>query len=224
MHKTKSEVYLIHLVSIKTIQFDVVKVDKREKNKIKKTKPIRYFLGTPAFQCPEIANGEDTYHGFAVDIWSTGVTLYNLVTGRLPFEADNIYLLFQTIGKGIYKIPEGLDTQLTSLIVGILQFEPLSRLKIEQIKQHDWFRRRPVKTLDELSIPKKNLERFEQCTVFEYIAVLHQSVNPHEQQETVSMVDTMMVRTSQHIQPISEEPNSNVKSRHRDSVRLCSIC
>ena len=32
--------------------------------------------GSPAFQSPEIANGDDTFAGFKVDIWSSGVTLY----------------------------------------------------------------------------------------------------------------------------------------------------
>ncbi len=36
----------------------------------------RTSQGSPAFQPPEIANGEDTFQGFKVDIWSTGVTLY----------------------------------------------------------------------------------------------------------------------------------------------------
>lgn len=31
--------------------------------------------GSPAFQPPEIANGDETFAGFKVDIWSTGVTL-----------------------------------------------------------------------------------------------------------------------------------------------------
>lgn len=31
--------------------------------------------GSPAFQPPEIANGDDTFSGFKVDIWSSGVTL-----------------------------------------------------------------------------------------------------------------------------------------------------
>ena len=31
--------------------------------------------GSPAFQSPEIANGEDSFPGFKVDIWSAGVTL-----------------------------------------------------------------------------------------------------------------------------------------------------
>lgn len=32
--------------------------------------------GSPAFQPPEIANGDETFAGFKVDIWSSGVTLY----------------------------------------------------------------------------------------------------------------------------------------------------
>lgn len=31
--------------------------------------------GSPAFQPPEIANGCETFSGFKVDIWSSGVTL-----------------------------------------------------------------------------------------------------------------------------------------------------
>ncbi len=31
--------------------------------------------GSPAFQPPEIANGQETFLGFKVDIWSSGVTL-----------------------------------------------------------------------------------------------------------------------------------------------------
>ena len=31
--------------------------------------------GSPAFQPPEIANGEESFLGFKVDIWSSGVTL-----------------------------------------------------------------------------------------------------------------------------------------------------
>lgn len=32
--------------------------------------------GSPAFQPPEIANGAESFSGFKIDIWSSGVTLY----------------------------------------------------------------------------------------------------------------------------------------------------
>lgn len=65
--------------------------------------------GSPAFQPPEIANGCDTFHGFKVDVWSSGVTLYNISTGKYPFEGDNIYKLFENISKGEFSFPDNLD-------------------------------------------------------------------------------------------------------------------
>ena len=51
----------------------------------------RTSQGTPTFQPPEIANGQETFSGFKVDVWSTGVTLFNFVTGGYPFEGDTIF-------------------------------------------------------------------------------------------------------------------------------------
>jgi len=145
------------------------------------------FLGTPAFQCPEIANGEDTYSGFSIDIWSCGVTLYNLVTGLLPFEADNIYLLFQTIGKGVYTIPDDIEPHLTSLLHGLLHIDKNLRFTIEQIKQHDWFRRRPPRTFEFIPFPPSALTRFQTFTMYDYLTELHQTSTEnseeHQQQQ-----------------------------------------
>uniref|UniRef100_A0A8B9HFM2 non-specific serine/threonine protein kinase n=1 Tax=Astyanax mexicanus TaxID=7994 RepID=A0A8B9HFM2_ASTMX len=75
--------------------------------------------GSPAFQPPEIANGLDTFSGFKVDIWSAGVTLYNITTSLYPFEGDTIYKLFENIGKGDYTIPEECGPLLTDLLKGM---------------------------------------------------------------------------------------------------------
>uniref|UniRef100_A0A3B4FHS1 Serine/threonine-protein kinase STK11 n=1 Tax=Pundamilia nyererei TaxID=303518 RepID=A0A3B4FHS1_9CICH len=78
----------------------------------------RTSQGSPAFQPPEIANGLDTFSGFKVDIWSAGVTLYNITTSLYPFEGDNIYKLFENIGKGEYTIPEECGPLLSDLLRG----------------------------------------------------------------------------------------------------------
>ena len=44
---------------------------------------------------------------------------YNMTTGEYPFEGDNIYKLYENIGKGVFTIPEGVDTLLSSLLKGM---------------------------------------------------------------------------------------------------------
>uniref|UniRef100_A0A3Q3AAB2 Serine/threonine-protein kinase STK11 n=1 Tax=Kryptolebias marmoratus TaxID=37003 RepID=A0A3Q3AAB2_KRYMA len=80
----------------------------------------RTSQGSPAFQPPEIANGLDTFSGFKVDIWSAGVTLYNITTSLYPFEGDNIYKLFENIGKGDYTIPEECGPLLSDLLCAVV--------------------------------------------------------------------------------------------------------
>ncbi|XP_077088126.1 serine/threonine-protein kinase STK11 isoform X1 [Siphateles boraxobius] len=96
----------------------------------------RTSQGSPAFQPPEIANGLDTFSGFKVDIWSAGVTLYNLTTSLYPFEGDNIYKLFENIGKGDYSIPEDCGPLLSDLLRGMLEYDPVKRFSIQRIRQH----------------------------------------------------------------------------------------
>ncbi|KPJ13407.1 Calcium/calmodulin-dependent protein kinase kinase 2, partial [Papilio machaon] len=46
-------------------------------------------VGTPAFRAPEAFAPADKYIGEAADIWSLGVTLYAMVTGRVPWCGDS---------------------------------------------------------------------------------------------------------------------------------------
>ncbi|XP_012255968.1 serine/threonine-protein kinase STK11 isoform X1 [Athalia rosae] len=132
--------------------------------------------GSPAFQPPEIANGCDTFAGFKVDIWSSGVTLYNITTGEYPFEGDNIYKLYENIGKGEYKIPEAVDSSLRSLLEGMLQKEVDRRFTLQQIRQHSWTLWRPPKTLEEVPVPPLRGDEWHTMTVLPYLMEHHYGV------------------------------------------------
>jgi serine/threonine protein kinase len=57
--------------------------------------------GSPAYAAPELLGG-GYYSGPAVDVWSTGVLLYALLVGRLPFDSDNIGVLYKKIQVILY--------------------------------------------------------------------------------------------------------------------------
>jgi serine/threonine protein kinase len=49
-----------------------------------------FIIGTPSYLSPEQIKGEPIDH--RADIYSVGVTLFHMVTGRLPFIGENIFL------------------------------------------------------------------------------------------------------------------------------------
>ena len=64
-----------------------------------------------------MAQGANQFAGFKLDIWSSGITLYNFVTGIYPFEGETIFRLFENIAKGDFEVPRNdVDPLLETLI------------------------------------------------------------------------------------------------------------
>lgn len=57
------------------------------------------LLGTPSYMAPEQIGGDPDIDGRA-DLWSLAVMLYELLTGRLPFEATTLPALFFAVTMG----------------------------------------------------------------------------------------------------------------------------
>lgn len=94
--------------------------------------------GSPAFQAPEIATGAPGYSGRKVDVWALGVTVYFLLTGAIPFEADNLLVLFELIGKGEYKEPEGVSESCIDCISRMLTVDWGERASVSDLLKHPW--------------------------------------------------------------------------------------
>ncbi|KAK3087000.1 hypothetical protein FSP39_000216 [Pinctada imbricata] len=96
--------------------------------------------GCPAYVSPEILNANQTYSGRAADMWSLGVMLYTMLSGKYPFHDPDPTALFGKIRRGQYSIPPTLSAKAKCLIKNLLRREPLERLSAGDILQHPWIR------------------------------------------------------------------------------------
>ncbi|ERE72350.1 serine/threonine-protein kinase STK11 [Cricetulus griseus] len=176
----------------------------------------RTSQGSPAFQPPEIANGLDTFSGFKVDIWSAGVTLYNITTGLYPFEGDNIYKLFENIGRGDFTIPCDCGPPLSDLLRGMLEYEPAKRFSIRQIRQHSWFRKKHPLAEALVPIPPSpdTKDRWRSMTVVPYLEDLHGHADEDEDEDLFDIEDGI-IYTQDFTVPgqVLEEVGQNGQSR-----------
>ncbi|PZC79022.1 hypothetical protein B5X24_HaOG216973 [Helicoverpa armigera] len=132
--------------------------------------------GSPAFQPPEIANGAEQFSGVKVDIWSSGVTLYNMTTGRYPFEGDNVYRLLESIGRGEpAPPPPSLGPTLGLLLTNMLKRDPDLRPTVHEIRRHSWVQARPPLEVGErLVTPRsRRSDELHTSTVIPYLVERH---------------------------------------------------
>ncbi|KAJ4901377.1 Serine/threonine-protein kinase D6PKL2 [Raphanus sativus] len=101
------------------------------------------FVGTHEYLAPEIIKGEG--HGSAVDWWTFGIFLYELLFGRTPFKGSgNRQTLFNVVGQPL-RFPESpvVSFAARDLIRGLLMKEPQQRLGFKrgatEVKQHPFF-------------------------------------------------------------------------------------
>ena len=74
-----------------------------------------------------------------IDIWSSGVILYTILTGQLPFNEKATAKLYKKIKECSYTLPPNASDEARDLIFRMLQKDPLDRISIAEIKQHKWF-------------------------------------------------------------------------------------
>ena len=106
------------------------------------------IVGTPNYVAPEVVtrdsiDNERIGYGPGVDVWAAGILMYWMLSGgMLPFDGDDSAATFKAIRAGklnLSKEPwESISSDAKSLLRGLLQARPASRLRASAARTHQW--------------------------------------------------------------------------------------
>ena len=95
--------------------------------------------GSPCYASPEIIKGQK-YSGLSIDLWASGVILFSMLFGYLPFDDKDDDVLFRKIIDCKLEFPKknniNISDNAKDLIKKILKKEPSQRISLDKILEH----------------------------------------------------------------------------------------
>jgi len=101
------------------------------------------LVGTGEYLAPELIAGGG--HGKAVDWWTLGIFIYEMLASYTPFYHQNPQELYVKIRKGDFDFPLHFSKEAISIVKKLLHPEPSKRLGVAKsgiklVKKHRWFK------------------------------------------------------------------------------------
>jgi serine/threonine protein kinase len=126
---------LLDRTCLKIADFGVAAVVKSPGQRFKDT------VGTPAYMAPEVVL-EAGYEGPPVDVWSSGVVLYGMICGRMPFKGERLVELKPSILLGRYELASYLHgddgANVAAFLGRLLVVDPRERAGLHELRSHRW--------------------------------------------------------------------------------------
>lgn len=141
---------------------------------------LKTKCGTPYYMCPEILKHP---YNEKCDIWASGVILYLLLSGELPFYGEETPEILEKINAGKLTFQEPawmvVDESAQALISQMCSLDPADRPSAEEVAKHAWMQRTreqveqtcaptPKKSVGEVA---RNLKRYQKMSKFKKVAL-----------------------------------------------------
>jgi calcium-dependent protein kinase len=183
-----------------------IMITKREKNNCLQVKLIDFgtakmfekgqsenrYVGSSYYMAPEVLKRK---YDEKCDLWSIGVILYILLTGRPPFDGNDDDEILKNVEIGVYDKTSypypSLSSYAKDLINKLLQYDPKKRINAEEALEHQWFKTAEFRKKDKVNtIPQalakeliSNMTKYKsnnmlKCAVIAYL--VHHLTNTEE--------------------------------------------
>ena len=161
-------------LQVKLIDFGTAKIFKKNQNHYN-------YVGSSYYIAPEILNRK---YNEKCDIWSCGVIMYILLSGKPPFDGNNDQEVLDKIKVGKYNLDifpfNKLSNECIDLIKKLLTYDPNQRINASEALNHNWFNRKEfineniVNIIDKESAFQmiKNMQNYNKHDNILYCAVL----------------------------------------------------
>ena len=94
--------------------------------------------GTVVYAAPEVLEGKE-YKGMLVDVWSSGIALYGMISGYLPFCDQDDEVNRESVLSGKIEMPEFFSEEVKDLLRHMLDMDAEKRFTLKDIQEHEWF-------------------------------------------------------------------------------------
>ena len=143
-----------------------IMITKREKNGCLQVKLIDFgtakifekgqsenrYVGSSYYMAPEVLKRK---YDEKCDLWSIGVILYILLTGRPPFDGNDDEEILKNVEIGVYDKSSypfpSLSSYAKDLINKLLQYDAKKRISAEEALEHQWFKTAEFKKKDKVN-------------------------------------------------------------------------
>ncbi|KAL7294623.1 hypothetical protein TKK_0011927 [Trichogramma kaykai] len=130
--------------------------------RIVRNKLMTLMYGMPEFVPPEVPNGEGVDYG--MDMWSTGIITYILLSGISPFRGINDRETLTKIKEGKWNFEDeswtGISDDAKDFIRKLLEYQSERRMDSETALRHPWLNYGDGAHLEGRKIPSENLKNY----------------------------------------------------------------
>lgn len=130
--------------------------------RIIRNKLMTLTYGMPEFVPPEVPNGEGVDYG--MDMWSTGIITYILLSGISPFRGTNDRDTLTRIREGKWSFEDeqwnNISSEAKDFIRKLLEYQTERRMDAETALRHPWINCTERPSADVYKIPSENLKNY----------------------------------------------------------------